>query len=65
MIFLFEIPVMFFLILILGLLGINIITIITWVATISLVISIIWFLFADNKILNIIVIALNILLLVF
>lgn len=65
MIFLFEFPVVAFAIIFLGIFGINLIPVLTFILTVSLIISIIWLFFADNKLLNIITIAINILLLIF
>lgn len=61
MIFLFEFPVVAFAIIFLGIFGINLIPVLTFILTVSLIISIIWLFFADNKLLNIITIAINIL----
>ncbi len=65
MIFIYEIPIMFFVLIGVAILGIDLIPIITIFLSISLVISIIWLFFADKKILNLIVIVIHILLLIF
>ncbi len=65
MIFLFEFPVVAFVIIILGLLGINLIPILTFILSISLVISILWLFFAENKLLNLVTIVIHIILLIF
>lgn len=64
MVFLFEFPILAFIIIALGLLGINLIPIITFILTISLVISIFWIFIAENKLLNLITIIIHIILLI-
>lgn len=65
MIFIFEFPIIIFILIFVGLLGINLIPILTVLLSISLIISIIWLFFAENKLLNLFVIIAHIALLFF
>lgn len=65
MIILFEFPIIAFAVLILGVFGVNLAPILTAILTISLIISVLWFFFADHKLLNLLVIAANVAMLFF
>ena len=65
MIILFEFPIIAFAVFIFGVFGVNLAPILTAILTISLIISVLWFFFADHKLLNLLVIAANIAMLFF
>lgn len=65
MIYIFEFPIVAFAILFLGIFGINLIPVLTFILSVSLVISILYLFITEHKLLNLIVILINIALLFF